>query len=179
MNKNLKEKSKHISKLLRHEPENLEMNESGYVLVSELLNKLNITLTELKEIVSENDKQRFSFNEDETKIRANQGHSITVELNFKKVIDDTIVLYHGTSINNLESIKTKGLIPMKRNYVHLTDNIETAKTVGLRYAKQLSNLIVLAVTTKDLIENNIEIFISENGVYQVKQISYNLLNIEN
>ena len=174
-----KETSKYISYLLRHNPEELIMDINGYVYINDLLNKLNISFNELDSIVQENNKQRFSYNYTNEKIRANQGHTIKgLELNFKEVTDENLCLYHGTSIENYEKIKLFGLSPMLRNYVHLTDNIETAKQTGLRHCKNKSELIILYIYSKDLIKNNIKLEISDNNVYQVESIiPINLINI--
>ena len=73
-------------------------------------------------------------------------------------------------------ISLDGIKPMNRNYVHLTNKIETAKNTGLRHAKNLENLVVLKILSKTLIENNIQLFISENLVYQIKYVPFNLVD---
>lgn len=183
MDKNLTSVSKHISKLLRHDHEDLIMSEDGYVSVDSLLTKLSINIETLDTIINENNKQRFSYNSDKTQVRANQGHTLNVVIDFEKVTSGTIDLYHGTSKSYLESIKKSGLLPMKRKYVHMSGTIETAKQVGLRHAKNLDDLLILHTTSGKLILEGIDVFVSENsflknGVYQVKQIPFEYLTIK-
>ena len=112
--KALKPKSKFLSLVLRHKPETigLELDEQGWADVNELLRKVAahnraMSLETLKEIVATNDKQRFSFNEDGTRIRANQGHSVDIDLDLAPV-EPPASLYHGTATRFLESIREKG-----------------------------------------------------------------------
>lgn len=158
---------KYIALLLRHRPEreNLNMDEYGYVSVDQLLKKLNISKDILDNIVKTNNKKRFSYNEDQTKIRANQGHSINVIIDFEKVNNPPTFLYHGTSIKNKESILKNGLLKMNRQHVHLTDNKDTAKNVGMRYAKLLCNLVIFKIDTESFVKDGNELFKSKNGVY--------------
>lgn len=162
-------KSKFLSYLLRHHPEyaNLHMEINGFVPVRELVENSGFTEDMLKEIVETDNKQRYSFNEDGTKIRANQGHSIPwVEVDLRKVDIDEIeqngnVLYHGTGRKSLESILEQGLKKMERNHVHLSKTIDIAKVVGARHGE----CVVLVVDAKQMILDGNEIFISSNGVY--------------
>ena len=96
--------SKFLSYVLRHHPDSIgiELNRQGWTDVEELLQKagqgsMRITLDELRTVVKENDKQRFSFSKDSMRIRANQGHSIEVDLGYEEVLPPN-VLYHGTSL---------------------------------------------------------------------------------
>lgn len=169
----MKNKSKYLSKLLRHDPEDLYMDKNGYVTVTDVLNKLNIDINELKNIVDNNNKKRFSFNDDLTKIRANQGHSIkniNVELeklDTKHFINNNIeYLYHGTVKKNIDSILSSGLKCMNRNHVHLSIDKETATNVGKRHGK---DLVILKINWKSLI-NEQPIYISKNGVYLTDNI---------
>ena len=94
----LMRKSRYMSKLLRHDPEDLKIDSSGYVLVSDLLSKIDATIDDLNYIIDNNDKKRFSFNSDKTKIRASQGHSKGVDVNIDMRVADRIdILYHGTA----------------------------------------------------------------------------------
>ena len=178
--KSLIKTSRYLSKLLRHNPEDLKMDKKGYVLTTDILDKLNITLEELKYIVDNNDKKRFSFNEDLSKIRASQGHSLNVDvelerLNTKHFLDRKIeFLYHGTVERNLESISNSGLKKMKRNHVHLSIDEKTASKVGKRYG---DDLIILKINWKSLImEQNI--YISKNGVYLTDDVDVkHIINI--
>ena len=107
MNNVLQKKSREMSYLLRHEPEDLKMDKNGYVLVTDLLKKLNISLQDLEEIISENDKKRFAFNNSKDMVRASQGHSIKVDVQLKATRPPR-VLYHGTTDENYPKIMKTG-----------------------------------------------------------------------
>lgn len=156
------EKSKFLSLVLRHKPEkiNTKLDKQGYANVDIVLKGLDITQDDLEYIVKNDSKQRYSFNKDHTKIRANQGHSINVDVGLKKKIPPP-VLYHVTKKDKLNSIKKKGLLPMSRLYVHLSKDIETAQNVADR---RKGESIILKIDTKKLIFKQ-DFFISENGVW--------------
>jgi len=160
-----------MSLLLRHKPEkeDLNLDSQGYVLVDELINKLEITITDLKWIIDNNDKKRFSFNADETMIRAAQGHSIDVDLKMKRILPPDL-LYHGTTIANAEKIHKSGLNKMNRNHVHLTDNRETAYSVGMRYAKYQNKIWMITIDAKQLNKDGYEFYKSENGIYLTEEV---------
>ena len=156
-----------ISMILRHKPEiiGITLDEYGYADVNELISAMNkhkkyIDRMTLERIVTENDKKRYSFNENHTKIRANQGHSITVNLELDKKVPPEI-LYHGTAIRFLESIQKSGLQKMSRQYVHLSKDIKTAIKVGKRHG----NVVVLKVYAKKMFENGYDFYLSKNGVW--------------
>lgn len=135
--------SKFLSYVLRHHPNSIgiELDRCGWVDVGELLrgagqNGFRITLDELKIVVKENDKQRFSFSEDGIRIRANYGHSIAVDLCYSPVVPPD-VLYHGTAARNIKAIRANGLTKGDRQYVHLSPDPETAKSVGKRHGKPI------------------------------------------
>jgi putative RNA 2'-phosphotransferase len=124
--------SKFLSLILRHKPEavGITLDSNGWVEVEKLLaacaRKGNaFSREELEEVVKTNEKKRFAFDENRTKIRANQGHSIDVEIEFEEKTPPEI-LYHGTAERNVEQIKQKGLIKMRRHHVHLSSDVETA-----------------------------------------------------
>lgn len=159
--------SKFLSLVLRHQPQTigLQLDENGWVEVNTLLQKMNehgkkINLETLKEVVRTNDKQRFRFNEDLTKIRANQGHSVEIDLDLPPATPPD-VLFHGTAKKNLASIQEKGLIKGSRQHVHLSTNYETATKVGQRHGEP----IVLKVNTKQMTEDGVLFYISDNGVW--------------
>ena len=166
MSEILKNKGRYMSLLLRHKPEkeNLTLDEQGYVLVDDLIEKLDITISDLKWIVNNNDKKRFAFNSDETMIRAAQGHSINVNLKMKQILPPDI-LYHGTTITNSQEIAKSGLLKMGRNHVHLSDEKSTAYSVGLRYAKYINKIWIIEVDAKRMNADGYKFFKSENGVY--------------
>jgi putative RNA 2'-phosphotransferase len=133
--------SKAVAKTLRHKPERLglTLEPGGWVKVDTLLHAFDsqgfaLTRAELEEVVAKNDKQRFSFDETKTRIRANQGHSVEVDLELEPR-EPPEVLYHGTTTAALESILETGLQRMKRHHVHLSPDTETAHRVGSRHGK--------------------------------------------
>jgi len=164
--KELKDKSRYLSLLLRHQPEkeNLVLDKNGYTDVKILLTKIGLTLKDLIWIVDNNDKKRFAFNDDKSKIKATQGHSVEVKLEAKKIKPPDI-LYHGTTLDNKEKILKSGLSKMQRHHVHLTDNEDTAFNVGIRYAKYNNKVWLISIDAKGMNEDGHDFFITENGVY--------------
>lgn len=155
-------KSKFLSLVLRHKPEQigLELDFEGWAATDELLAKAAISFENLKEIVTTNEKQRFAFSDDQSKIRASQGHSVSVDLALQPALPPDI-LYHGTADRNIPSILEKGLVKGSRNHVHLSVDIETAINVGRRYGKP----VVLEIRARQMLTAGYEFFISENGVW--------------
>lgn len=167
MKEKLKNISKFLSLVLRHAPEKiqLQLDENGWANVDELItlcNKHNkkLDFVLLVEVVETNDKKRFAFNEDNTKIRANQGHSIEIDLNLKESIP-VDYLYHGTVEKFIEAIKKEGLQKMSRQQVHLSKDIEIAIKVGSRRGKP----IILKVNAPKMAENGFKFYLSENNVW--------------
>ena len=119
-----------------------------------------LTLEKLQEIVAKDQKGRYSFNEDKTKVRANQGHSIVVDLKLEKQIPPE-VLYHGTGIQNIPSILKEGIQKRSRQYVHLSMDIDTAIAVGKRHGKP----VVLKVDTAKMVQDGYSFYISKNKVW--------------
>ena len=166
-NKKRNSASKFLSLVLRHKPDEIELvldNEGwanvGVLLEKLNLNNLNISFEDLKEIVELNDKKRFAFSNDFSKIRANQGHSFEVDLKFKSVTPPDI-LYHGTAEKNITSILEKGILKRERNYVHLSTDIETASKVGIRYGKP----VILEILAFEMHKNGYNFYLSENNVW--------------
>ena len=165
--------SKYLSKHLRHQPERigLTLEPGGWVNVDQLLSvckqySFPLTLNELKEVVAQNDKQRFSFDATETQIRANQGHSVAVDLQLEPTLPPE-VLYHGTGDKTVESIRRQGLSKMSRHHVHLSPDIATAKKVGQRHGRP----VVLAIDAKAMSEKGYTFYCSDNGVWLVDFVS--------
>lgn len=170
--------SKFLAYILRHHPEELRLtiNEFGWINVQELINAVNknekenweICFGALQQIVDTDNKKRYSFNEDKTMIRANQGHSIKgLIMDYKEVEQPPKKLYHGTSVVNADKIICSGEIkPMGRQMVHLSGNIETAFRVGERHGHPQ----ILVIDTTKLINLGHKIYISENGVYLVDRV---------
>jgi len=164
MNKNSIIKiSKFLSLILRHKPQtiSLKLDAHGWADIDELIAKSkNIQLNRviIDEVVAKNNKQRFIIKDN--KIRANQGHSIGVDLEFKAVTPPDI-LYHGTATHFLESIMKTGLNRQKRQHVHLSQEITTAIAVGKRHGK----VVLLEIDSKRMFDNGYEFYLSENGVW--------------
>lgn len=166
--------SKHISRILRHEPEiiGLQLDENGWLNVDELLAGINkegryIDKKILDEIVATNNKKRFSYNADQTKIRANQGHSIKVDVGLTKK-NPPDILYHGTASRFLKSIKQSGIKKMARLNVHLSKDVKTAIDVGKRHGKP----IVLVIDTKTMLKDGYQFYYSDNEVWLCDDIDY-------
>lgn len=164
--------SKFISLILRHKPDviGITLDEHGWANVDELLTGLNkaghiVCMKDLEDIVSTDNKQRYSFNEDKTLIRANQGHSINVDVELQEV-EPPSILYHGTTKDVLESIYKQGIKPMSRLYVHLSKDIDTATKV----AKRRRNPIILGVNTEKMKNDNIKFYLSSNDVWLTKYV---------
>lgn len=164
MRKELVKKSKFLSWVLRHKPEEvgLKLDPCGWANVEELLEAMRFDPEILREVVETNDKKRFSFNEDGTRIRANQGHSIMVDLGLEPVGPPPI-LYHGTAEKNIHNImmRCEGLQKRGRQYVHLSEDQETAIKVGQRHGK----VVVLTIRACHMVEHGFQFFLSENGVW--------------
>lgn len=168
MNEQQKKKtSKFLSYVLRHHPEliGLYLDENGWANVDELITKSKndtqgFTFEELCEIVETNDKKRFIFNEDKTRIRANQGHSIEINLNLKPQQPPEF-LYHGTAHTNIDSILENGIEKRSRQHVHLSLDKETATKVGMRHGKP----IILTILSGKMHQDGILFYLSDNGVW--------------
>ncbi|MEW7278855.1 RNA 2'-phosphotransferase [Aquimarina sp. 2201CG1-2-11] len=167
MKTNYKSISKFLSLVLRHNPDKigLQLDKNGWANVQELISKSkkyqpNLEINLLREIVATNDKKRFAFNEDYTSIRANQGHSIEIDLGYSPK-EPPEFLYHGTVVKFIDAIKEKGLLKMSRHHVHLSEEIETAIKVGARRGKP----IILKVKSGDMHTNGIQFFQSDNKVW--------------
>lgn len=158
----LNKKGKYLTKLLRHRPEELNLDKNGWVDISEVLVKLKITNEDLENIVKDDNKSRFTFNDDKTKIRASQGHSIDIDLELEEKIPP-FPLYHGTSKAKEQIIFDTGLKKMRRHHVHLSSDIVTAATVGRRHKGQ--NAIIFYIDTKSMVKHGIKFYISKNGVW--------------
>lgn len=164
--------SKFLSLVLRHKPETigLALDSSGWVLVSDLLDACArhdkpLTLADLLVIVETSDKQRFALSEDQLRIRANQGHSIDVQLGYQAQVPPA-KLYHGTASRFVGSIESSGLIKGKRHHVHLTTNINTARAVGSRYGKP----VLVSIDAGAMHKDGFAFFVSDNGVWLTESV---------
>ena len=164
--------SKFLSLILRHKPETIgiELDENGWVNTNLLLEKSNqynnkIDFETLKIIVETNNKKRFNFSENFEKIRANQGHSLDIELGYLPTKPPRI-LYHGTAERNVNSILLYGLDKQNRHHVHLSQDIETAVNVGKRHGKPF----VFEILSEKMYNDKFEFFVSENGVWLTEKV---------
>jgi putative RNA 2'-phosphotransferase len=164
--------SKFLSKHLRHAPEKLglRLEAGGRVGVDELLaacaqRGFSGTRAEREEVVARNDKQRFSFDASGTKIRANQGHSVAVDLQLAPVTPPS-TLYHGTGHRSEELVLAEGLKKMKRHHVHLSPDVETATRVGARHGEP----VVFAVDATVMREAGHRFYVSANGVWLTDEV---------
>ena len=164
--------SKFLSLVLRHQPEKvgITLDREGWVSVSRLLDAcgahgLELSPEELREIVRTNDKQRFSLSPDGLFIRANQGHSVEVDLGYEPEPPPP-VLYHGTAERFLSSIKQRGLVRGRRHHVHLSEQQETADAVGRRHGKPA----VLSVASGEMHSEGHLFFRSANGVWLTEHV---------
>jgi putative RNA 2'-phosphotransferase len=165
--------SRYLSMLLRHKPEKegLVLDKNGYISVEILCKKLDMSKDDLDWIVDTNNKKRFAYNEDETLIRASQGHSIDVDVELKEV-NPPHILYHGTTIRHWKSIKENGLLKMNRQHVHLSADETTAIKVGMRHCKHPEKPLVLTVNAKLMHFDGYKVYKSANDVYLIKHVPF-------
>ncbi|MBQ4059511.1 MAG: RNA 2'-phosphotransferase [Lachnospiraceae bacterium] len=163
--------SRYISMILRHQPQKIgiTLDEHGWARVDELIEGVSRTHTldfsMLKEIVATDDKQRYSFNEDKTLIRANQGHSIPVDVELEET-NPPQYLYHGTGEKYVASIDNMGLIPKTRLYVHLSSDIDTAVNVGSRHGTP----VVYRVNSGRMAVDGFKFYLSANNVWLTDRV---------
>ena len=153
------QRGKKLSYLLRHD-KSYAFDEHGWREVSDLVANHGFTVEELSEIVATNNKQRYEFSEDMTRIRARQGHSIQVDVELAEATPPDM-LYHGTAKAFVESIMSQGIQKGKRLYVHLSSTIEAATKVGARHGEP----VVLCIGAKRMHEDGIKFFLSRNSVW--------------
>ena len=164
--------SKYLSKHLRHQPERLglELAPGGWVAVEDLLaacrqHGFPITRDELQEVVARNSKQRFSFDDTGARIRANQGHSVEVDLQLTPATPPD-VLYHGTGHGTAAVIEEGGLLRMNRHHVHLSIDVPTARAVGTRHGRP----VLFAVDAAAMGRDGHTFYVSDNGVWLVDKV---------
>lgn len=164
--------SKFLSLILRHQPETIgiQLDDNGWVEVAVLLaqckiHKKGITQEILAKVVATNTKQRFALSEDGLRIRANQGHSIDVDLGYKAQRPPE-ELYHGTVAGSLSLIRNHGLSKMLRHHVHLSPDRQTAVIVGKRRGKPM----VLSIQAAAMANAGYDFFLSTNGVWLTEHV---------
>lgn len=174
--------SKYLSYILRHAPQSIQLaiDDQGWVEIDELIqnalrfDQILLSKAEIIAVVAASDKQRFKLNMDQTKIRANQGHSIQVDLDLVEKIPPEF-LYHGTAQRFVAAIQQEGLKPMSRQHVHLSTDIETARNVGSRYGKP----VILTITAQQMHQDGKKFYLSENGVWLVDAVATQYIHFGN
>lgn len=159
--------SKFLSYVLRHKPDSigLTLDTQGWADIAELIDKTNaagqsLDLATLQAVAAESDKKRFAISEDGKRIRAAQGHSVTVDLGHAAV-EPPPVLYHGTATRFLDSIREKGLLAGNRQQVHLSSDADTARKVGERHGKPA----ILTIDSGRMFRDGIRFFRADNSVW--------------
>lgn len=173
--------SKFLSYHLRHAPEELGLSlaPGGWVGIDELLlaagkHGTRLTRDDLDEVVLRCDKQRFAFDEDGVRIRANQGHSTEVDLQLEPTAPPAL-LYHGTGANSVTDILRDGLARMARHHVHLSADVPTARKVGSRHGRP----VILVVDAAGMHAAGDLFFRSANGVWLVDRVEPRWLSVLN
>jgi len=183
MNNDLNKISRTLSKILRHDPAELVMDDKGWISTTSIIKKFNITLNDLIYIVDTNDKKRFVLNDDNSKIRAAQGHSKGVADNkeFIKLTasQTSFDLYHGTDKLTAEKIMNSSIHTGNRNHVHWTKNL----TLANKRASQRSNQtkvegVFIVLDGKKYMGDGNVIYVSENEVYLTDEVPAKYLRIE-
>lgn len=170
--------SKFLSKHLRHQPERLglSLGPGGWVAVADLLEAcsrkgFHLSRDELEEVVARNEKQRFAFDSTGLRIRANQGHSVEIDLELEPV-EPPESLYHGTGVGTASIIEREGLRRMRRHHVHLSTDVETARRVGTRHGKP----VVYLVRSGAMHRAGWSFRCSANGVWLVDEVPVEYLS---
>lgn len=163
-----------LSLVLRHKPEAafLRLDAQGWAGVDELLAGCAraghpLSREDLERIVRENDKQRYRFDGTGRKIRANQGHSVAVELELREAIPPER-LYHGTASRFLESIRRQGITRQNRRQVHLSADPDTARAVGARHGTP----VVLPIDAAAMVREGRSFWLSDNGVWLCEEVPW-------
>ena len=171
--------SKMLSLVLRHKPGSigLTLDEQGWADVVLLIQKMNdkgfaINSAVLQQVVAINNKKRFAYNDDKTKTRANQGHSIDVDLGYTTHTPPEI-LFHGTGSQFVSDILQQGLLKMNRHHVHLSADVETAEKVGQRKGKP----VILQINSLQMHNEGIDFFVSANNVWLTDHVPPEYISI--
>lgn len=171
--------SRFLSYVLRHKPDSIgiELTWDGWANIEQLVTNsqnqgYDITVDIVNQIVAEDEKGRYVISPDKLQIRATQGHSVDVDLNFEEKVPP-VVLWHGTYADAVPTIMKQGLKKMKRHHVHLSSTTETAKKVGSRRGAS----VLLMINTKDMVKNGIKFFLSENGVWLTEYVEPKYIEI--
>jgi len=180
MNKSMGKVSRLLSNVLRHKPDNIgiKLDKNGWTSVEVLLVKLieynkGVTMSELEEIVELNGKKRFKFNDDKSKIRASQGHSVPVDLELPNS-RPPMKLYHGTIAKSADLIIQNGMSKMGRHAAHLSVDIETAVNVGSRRGEA----IILEINSGGMYADGYKFQVSDNGVWLTDEVPSKYISIK-
>lgn len=170
MNTELTRISKFLSFILRHKPESigLVLDDAGWAVISELIEKSrkpDLSKELIRLIVETNDKQRFCIDESGTRIRANQGHSIAVNLELAECTPP-VVLYHGTASRFVDGIKEQGLTKQQRHHVHLSQSIDVAKAVGARHGTP----VIFEIPALKMHSEGYKFYKSANNVWLIDHV---------
>lgn len=164
--------SKFLSLVLRHSPDTIgiTLDENGWTDVPTLIEQANkngvhLDLPILEFVVDTNTKKRFAFNADKSKIRANQGHSVEVELGYQAK-EPPAILYHGTGKKSVDSILQNGLDKRQRHHVHLSSDLETATAVGKRHGE----VFIFEVLAQEMFLQQHDFYLSDNGVWLTEHV---------
>ena len=176
---NLTNLSRYMSLILRHKPEviGITLDEHGWASVNDLIcgiekNNPGFNMDILEQIVRTDSKQRYSFNDDKSLIRANQGHSVNVDVELKEK-EPPEYLYHGTGEKYVKSINQDGLIHKSRLYVHLSKDIKTSENVGKRHGKE----VVYRINSGQMYRDGYKFYLSENGIWLTKEVPIKYLEM--
>lgn len=170
-------KGKYLSFILRHGREEYEqglIDSHGWMSIDDLASMKGYTRELIEEIVNTNNKARYEYNEDKTKIRARQGHSIPVDIELKEVTPPDI-LFHGTADRFLDSIFEQGIKAQSRLYVHLSQDKNVALSVGKRHG----NPVILKVDSARMRNDGIKFYLSNNGVWLTEFVDKKYISVLN
>ena len=164
--------SKFMSLILRHDPAaaGIVLDANGWANINDMLAGMAdkgfpVTRAILDEIVAEDSKQRYAISDDGLRIRANQGHSIRVDVGLEEVRPPD-VLFHGTASRFGDAIRREGLKAMSRQHVHLSPDEPTALAVGRRHGKP----VIFRVDAKRMADAGVKFYRSANGVWLVEAV---------
>jgi len=165
---NLARASKFLNFILQHNPEKigLVLEKGGWASIDFIVEKTVLTREHIQKIVENDEKQCYSFNEDKTKIKANFDHSINIELDYIEKSPPNI-LYHGTDTKNISSIFINGILPIDKNFVHLSEDIKTATIMG----KQHGIPAVFKILTEGMIQEGHKFYKISNGIWLTKKVA--------
>lgn len=172
--------SKFLSFVLRHDPQSiqLDMDQQGWVFVQQLIDHaktikgINLDIEKISHVVASCEKQRFKLSEDSSCIKANQGHSVQVDLALQPQVPPAM-LYHGTASRFLATIQQQGLKAMQRHHVHLSSNTKTALTVGQRYGKP----VLLQIDAAAMQQHGHIFYCSDNQVWLTDAVPVQYIHV--